>query len=774
MDPPASPGSKDTMASYDLRSFIFCSYKIGTKSILLHQKMAWPSSHHLNLSIYSSTSPCPLPIKSITSIFKLSKISGHLLLRDSKDPVVSSAMPTLKSGSWHVGDAVKSTEDAIAFKKILGHTQIGKAGLGATESKEIPPKQSYEYRKLISSTAKKMEEDVDYSKAIQLQVQGQWTRWTNYVQNNLSWKNILAMPPNFLSFCVASTFDTLPSPSNLKRWRITTESSCFLCQKTICTTAHILGACQIALSQGRFTYRHDLVLNELLKSVKLFIGSLPSNKIVKKSKYISFVKAGQHVSTKKPKHTGVLHLSDDWIVIADISSDFVFPIHIALTSLRPDLVIYSNKLKRVILIELTCPCEENMESWHSAKISRYSSLVKIIESNKWTADLFAVEVGARGYCSRTVPHSLKRLGFNNKLAYQTSKLLAEISRKSSFCIWLARNSKSWLPNADHPKQSKQARFKAPLPVRGPRKTYQVMSSASRKSDQPIHAGFFNKGNTCYVNSILQALSVLPNLWCQYPSETSNISAVVRTFLHNMSQLKRSIDPLDPSDFLKALESEMSVKTGATFNINSQQDAQEVLQILLDELVGSSVLAKDLITTTVRSVITCDTCQFDSVSEESHTVIPTPVCNSINDSFSEFLAPLTLTGNNKWLCPLCNSKQDSTKEMFVSSLGDIIIIHLKRFKVDEKNIPSKNCLPVECFSEPLKVPFRVDDDILLSKSYSLVAIINHSGKLNAGHYTATIREKGSTNWLSCNDKSVLPTDLNKFDYSLPYVLFFTKS
>ena len=113
-------------------------------------------------------------------------------------------------------------------------------------------------------------------------------------------------------------------------------------------------------------------------------------------------------------------------------------------------------------------------------------------------------------------------------------------------------------------------------------------------------------------------------------------------------------------------------------------------------------------------------------------------------------------------------------MFVSSLGDIIIIHLKRFKVDEKNIPSKNCLPVECFSEPLKVPFRVDDDILLSKSYSLVAIINHSGKLNAGHYTATIREKGSTNWLSCNDKSVLPTDLNKFDYSLPYVLFFTKS
>ena len=41
------------------------------------------------LSLHSSISPCPLPIKNLTSIVKSSKISGHLLLQDSKDPLVS-------------------------------------------------------------------------------------------------------------------------------------------------------------------------------------------------------------------------------------------------------------------------------------------------------------------------------------------------------------------------------------------------------------------------------------------------------------------------------------------------------------------------------------------------------------------------------------------------------------------------------------------------------------------------------------------------------------
>ena len=43
-------------------------------------------------------------------------------------------------------------------------------------------------------------------------------------------------------------------------------------------------------------------------------------------------------------------------------------------------------------------------------------------------------------------------------------------------------------------------------------------------------------------------------------------------------------------------------------------------------------------------------------------------------------------------------------------------------------------------------------LLKSKIYSLVATINHSGNLNAGHYWAFVKDSDA--WLECNDSSVL--------------------
>ena len=74
------------------------------------------------------------------------------------------------------------------------------------------------------------------------------------------------------------------------------------------------------------------------------------------------MKAGKSVPKSKVKPTGILHLASDWVIVSDLQNSYIFPGHIALTSLRPDIVIFSNSLKRVILIELTCPWEENMES----------------------------------------------------------------------------------------------------------------------------------------------------------------------------------------------------------------------------------------------------------------------------------------------------------------------------------------------------------------------------------------------------------------------------
>ena len=141
----------------------------------------------------------PLTYKNLTFIFKSCKISGLLLLRDSKDPLVSGNKPNMKSGSWNANGAVCSAESELNFRKLRGPTQFGRAGIGTTSHKSIPnDKHSHEYRKLISKTSKEIDEESQLSRALQLQVQCQWTRWDNYVKNDLSWTFVLDTPPNLL------------------------------------------------------------------------------------------------------------------------------------------------------------------------------------------------------------------------------------------------------------------------------------------------------------------------------------------------------------------------------------------------------------------------------------------------------------------------------------------------------------------------------------------------------------------------------------------------
>jgi len=71
---------------------------------------------------------------------------------------------------------------------------------------------------------------------------------------------LLGCHPGHLSFILRAASDILPKPVNLQRWHIQCDVKCLLCGHTRPTTAHVLGGCPVALSQGRFTYRHDQVL----------------------------------------------------------------------------------------------------------------------------------------------------------------------------------------------------------------------------------------------------------------------------------------------------------------------------------------------------------------------------------------------------------------------------------------------------------------------------------------------------------------------------------
>ena len=112
----------------------------------------------------------------------------------------------------------------------------------------------------------------------------------------------------------------------------------------------------------------------------------------------------------------------------DFQGSPTVPSFLTVTTLRPDIVLYSCSIKAVIIIELTCPCEENMPYWHDKKRENYHSLCTSIKANGWRVSFFAVEVGARGYAAESLLSCLRCLGFPSKLCRSTIK---NISRNCS-------------------------------------------------------------------------------------------------------------------------------------------------------------------------------------------------------------------------------------------------------------------------------------------------------------------------------------------------------
>ena len=47
----------------------------------------------------------------------------------------------------------------------------------------------------------------------------------------------------------------------------------------------------------------------------------------------------------------------------------MFGFQLPLTKLCPDIALFSKSSKRAVLLESTCPYEENMQSWHFQKLN---------------------------------------------------------------------------------------------------------------------------------------------------------------------------------------------------------------------------------------------------------------------------------------------------------------------------------------------------------------------------------------------------------------------
>ena len=127
---------------------------------------------------------------------------------------------------------------------------------------------------------------------------------------------------------------------------------------------------------------------------------------------ISFLQEGEPSpwQVSKPQRQQVPAATKDWKMAADLKEAVDFSHHIVHTQERPDIMIWSNTVKHVIIVELTVPWERNMEEDFERKKLHYENLFMECEDKGWVCQMISIDVGCCAFISQTTTSYLTRLG----------------------------------------------------------------------------------------------------------------------------------------------------------------------------------------------------------------------------------------------------------------------------------------------------------------------------------------------------------------------------
>lgn len=305
-----------------------------------------------------------------------------------------------------------------------------------------------------------------------------------------------------------------------------------------------------------------------------------------------------------------------------------------------------------------------------------------------------------------------------------------------------------------------------------------------------HRGLQSRGNTCYLNSVLQVLvhtAPLVNLCRSAPLQEASAPALA------LGQLAAAVvgggtNAVVPRTFYETLPPPL-VR-------GRQEDAHEYLRLLLDavgsassvatETTSASLDAAGAVSTSLfqgrfRSRVTCLSClassdTFDAFADVSLDISSGQV-TSVSDALSGFTRVDRLAEGNEYVCPSCATKSAATKQFTIHEPpAQVLTIHLKRFDWTGTKLLCPIAFPLQLDLRPyMSAPQAGAQGAYV---YELYAVIHHFGAgAHEGHYVASIRDKvpqynptRRPRWFRFDDDRVAPHTLDTADPSV-YMLFY---
>lgn len=234
-------------------------------------------------------------------------------------------------------------------------------------------------------------------------------------------------------------------------------------------------------------------------------------------------------------------------------------------------------------------------------------------------------------------------------------------------------------------------------------------------------GLRNKGNTCYLNAVLQSLAPV------YPrGGKTDAEVLLACFLRSLRHTSKDI--LDPLPIIQRLPT--------VFQQQRQMDANECLIALL-ALIRDKAATKLRFESNISTVVKCTTCEHESMTQNKILMLSLELRSTLQESFKQYCNAETV----QYTCESCNKAGQAEKTFDITKWGRVVIIYFKRF-VELPTGRNKDRTAIKLPSVWNPMP---------DKHFALYSIVNHSGSISGGHYTAIIRR--GEQWYEMNDSLV---------------------